>query len=288
MRSEPTATDDSTERVQATSQRTQGEVGGGSRGQRRGRGPGVRMQLRHSTTYNVRKHTETQPNTHEHRGGGRHAALAGPPSDPHSGAQGPEERCAAPVSPHTVQQEQSVASLAADNNVSHNAFLLHLSSRCCAHRAGCTHARAPAQASARRRRGKGIKHNEQKIKTKKKNCDCLRTEGDLAEWTRYKVTVLPKLQYWRVVSSECCGAGGAAYTSDAVDRHLCSLRVPCERERHAEPAAPAPAPRPPRAPAGCPAPPPARPFIYNTTRSRTAPQSHRLGHPGYTHPVRTP
>ncbi|KAJ8723574.1 hypothetical protein PYW08_003486 [Mythimna loreyi] len=103
------------------------------------------------------------------------------------------------------------------------------------------------------------------------------TEGDLAERTRYKVTVLPKLQYWRVVSSECCGAGGAAYTSDAVDRHLCSLRVPCERERRtraqaAAPAAPAGAPPPPAAPA--PPPPPPGPFIYNThTPSAPSPAS---------------
>ncbi|CAB3254339.1 unnamed protein product [Arctia plantaginis] len=122
-----------------------------------------------------------------------------------------------------------------------------------------------------------------------RNCDCLRAEGD--EAVSYKVTVLPKLQYWRVVSSECCGAGGAAYTSDAVDRHLCSLRVPCERERRtarAQLAAAAPAPPPAPPPGPPPAPPPAAPgapaaappapaaappaappgpFIYNTTHA---------------------
>lgn len=117
--------------------------------------------------------------------------------------------------------------------------------------------------------------------------------------SRYKVTVLPKLQYCRVVSSECCGAGGAAYTSDAVDRHLCSLRVPCERERRTRvpPAAPPagvavpppPAAGPPGAGGGAPAPapppPPPGPFIYNTPavlhRTRTpSPPAH-----SYTHPI---
>lgn len=54
------------------------------------------------------------------------------------------------------------------------------------------------------------------------------------------VTVLPKLQYWRATSS-CwrwtVGAVGQGMwlpqSSEqlAVDRHLCSLRVPCDRER---------------------------------------------------------
>ncbi|CAH2210285.1 jg3098 [Pararge aegeria aegeria] len=68
---------------------------------------------------------------------------------------------------------------------------------------------------------------------------------------------------------EECGAGGAAYTSDAVERHLCSLRVPCERERRT--ARPQP---PPAAPHGAPppAPPPAPgPFIYNTSRTAHPP-----------------
>ncbi|CAB3254224.1 unnamed protein product [Arctia plantaginis] len=87
------------------------------------------------------------------------------------------------------------------------------------------------------------------------------------------------------------GRGGAAYTSDAVDRHLCSLRVPCERERRtarAQLAAAAPAPPPAPPPGPPPAPPPAAPgapaaappapaaappaappgpFIYNTTHA---------------------
>ncbi|CAH0720278.1 unnamed protein product, partial [Brenthis ino] len=98
-----------------------------------------------------------------------------------------------------------------------------------------------------------------------------------------KVTVLPKLQYCRVVSRECCGAGGAAYTSDAVDRHLCSLRVPCERERRtrgpaapaapaagAAPLAPPPPPPPPPTPPPPPPPPPG-PFIYNTIHAPALP-----------------
>ncbi|KAJ2950853.1 hypothetical protein O0L34_g5211 [Tuta absoluta] len=133
----------------------------------------------------------------------------------------------------------------------------------------------------------------------KKQTKHIRREiATVSEWkdrvTSYKVTVLPKLQYCRVVSRECCGAGGAAYTSDAVDRHLCSLRVPCERERRGarapppapaapalSPAAPPPLPPPPLAPA---APPPATaagpavppgPFIYNTTPPR-ATACHRV------------
>ncbi|CAG9562298.1 unnamed protein product [Danaus chrysippus] len=99
---------------------------------------------------------------------------------------------------------------------------------------------------------------------------------------RIKVTVLPKLQYCRVVSRECCGAGGAAYTSDAVERHLCSLRVPCERERRtarvpAGPPAPGAGPPqapvgPPPGPAGPPQPPPG-PFIYNT-HTQVRPPTH--------------
>ncbi|CAD0201994.1 unnamed protein product [Chrysodeixis includens] len=114
------------------------------------------------------------------------------------------------------------------------------------------------------------------------------------------VTVLPKLQYWRVVSSECCGAGGAAYTSDAVDRHLCSLRVPCERERRTRLAAAAPGPAPPAAPAprrptrpAAPAarpvhlqhntsvaasPPPPRPPAPKLNAPTTAAHSHIAGH----------
>ncbi|KPJ03736.1 hypothetical protein RR46_04348 [Papilio xuthus] len=97
----------------------------------------------------------------------------------------------------------------------------------------------------------------------------------------YKVTVLPKLQYCRVVSRECCGAGGAAYTSEAVERHLCSLRVPCERERRTRPAPAPPAALPPAPPAAPPPPlapapalaPPATPgpFIYNTHTRPTPP-----------------
>ncbi|CAF4849184.1 unnamed protein product [Pieris macdunnoughi] len=83
----------------------------------------------------------------------------------------------------------------------------------------------------------------------------------------YKVTVLPKLQYCRVVSRECCGAGGAAYTSDAVERHLCSLRVPWDRERLTRVGHAAPPPPPAEAP---PPPPPPGPFIYNTHTRLTA------------------
>ncbi|CAK1541948.1 unnamed protein product [Leptosia nina] len=104
---------------------------------------------------------------------------------------------------------------------------------------------------------------ENRTKEEGGNCDCFRTER---RERSYKVTVLPKLQYCRVVSRECCGADGAAYTSDAVERHLCSLRVPCDRERRtrAPPAAePATAPAPAQ-PAPPPQPPPG-PFIYNTT-----------------------
>lgn len=136
--------------------------------------------------------------------------------------------------------------------------------------------------------------NKSKINDKKTGEEI----ATVSEWketrlsvTSYKVTVLPKLQYCRVVSRECCGAGGAAYTSDAVDRHLCSLRVPCERERRtarpaahppAVPAAPAPAPGTCAAPLPLPGapPPPPGPFIYNThTASATNSSAAHASHP---------
>ncbi|CAH4037876.1 unnamed protein product [Pieris brassicae] len=93
------------------------------------------------------------------------------------------------------------------------------------------------------------------------------TNGTERRERSYKVTVLPKLQYCRVVSRECCGAGGAAYTSDAVERHLCSLRVPWDRERLTRVGHAAPPPPPAEAP---PPPPPPGPFIYNTHTRLTA------------------
>lgn len=113
--------------------------------------------------------------------------------------------------------------------------------------------------------------NETKEKQNKSEETATVSEEEPSE-SSDKVTVLPKLQYWRVVSNECCGAGGAAYTSDAVDRHLCSLRVPCERDRRTDRAPPGAAPAPPPAPppaapaaaAPPPPPPPPGPFIYNT------------------------
>ncbi|GBP86144.1 hypothetical protein EVAR_62306_1 [Eumeta japonica] len=92
-----------------------------------------------------------------------------------------------------------------------------------------------------------------------------------------KVTVLPKLQYCRVVSSECCGAAeGAASTYEAVDRHLCSLRVPWLRERRTTRASLAFAPQLPRPPPPTPllpAPPtpPDGPSIYNNTLQNYTP-----------------